>query len=460
MNVEEQLSCIKDLCRQKILHVIQSLENARTLNITIELQEILRYLLQLSSLTCIRSCIVFVQEALQILEQLPTENEISEIEVCKRQGRKYDIPGETLQYLIESGLRVKEISELLNVSKRTVERRMEEFNLSIRQTYSNLSDNDLRQEVEELCSSFPNVGYRTIQSLLLSQGLKVQELRVRQAVRECDPCGVLFRKVFLTSCRIQRRTYSVSGPQALWHIDGNHKLIRWRLVIHGGIDGYSRFPVYLNVSNNNRADTVLYAFLEAVQQFGLPRRVRSDKGGENVLVAEYMVEHQPIVNRPFIAGRSVHNQRIERLWREVWAGVTSLYYAIFYGLENEGILDPTSEVHIMMLHLVFVPRIQTHLNRFAEALRRRPLRTENNRTPLQLWMTSRHPPTNEQVDTDVYGIDYNPETVLFHQESVEVPATMEIGDDHRQRIQDILQKDSNNLGVDIYKEILEFWTVN
>ncbi|WAR07795.1 hypothetical protein MAR_017753, partial [Mya arenaria] len=406
MNVEEQLSCIKDLCRQKILHVIQSLENARTLNITIELQEILRYLLQLSSLTCIRSCIVFVQEALQILEQLPTENEISEIEVCKRQGRKYDIPGETLQYLIESGLRVKEISELLNVSKRTVERRMEEFNLSIRQTYSNLSDNDLRQEVEELCSSFPNVGYRTIQSLLLSQGLKVQELRVRQAVRECDPCGVLFRKVFLTSCRIQRRTYSVSGPQALWHIDGNHKLIRWRLVIHGGIDGYSRFPVYLNVSNNNRADTVLYAFLEAVQQFGLPRRVRSDKGGENVLVAEYMVEHQPIVNRPFIAGRSVHNQRIERLWREVWAGVTSLYYAIFYGLENEGILDPTSE-----------------------------------------------------VDTDVYGIDYNPETVLFHQESVEVPATMEIGDDHRQRIQDILQKDSNNLGVDIYKEILEFWTL-
>lgn len=65
-----------------------------------------------------------------------------------------------------------------------------------------------------------------------------------------------------------------------------------------------------------------------------------------------------------------------------------------------------------------------------------------------------------QVDTDVYGIDYNPETVLLHQESVEVPATMEIGDDHRQRIQDILQKDSNNLGVDIYKELLEFWTVN
>lgn len=66
---------------------------------------------------------------------------------------------------------------------------------------------------------------------------------------------------------------------------------RWRLVIHGGIDGYSRLPVYLNVGNNNRAETVLHAFLGAVQLFGLPKSVWSDKGGENVLVAQYMVEH-------------------------------------------------------------------------------------------------------------------------------------------------------------------------
>ena len=28
--------------------------------------------------------------------------------------------------------------------------------------------------------------------------------------------------------------------QTIWHIDGNHKLIRWRFVVHRGIDGYSR----------------------------------------------------------------------------------------------------------------------------------------------------------------------------------------------------------------------------
>lgn len=82
----------------------------------------------------------------------------------------------------------------------------------------------------------------------------------------------------------------------------------------------------------------------------------------------------------------------------MWAGVTSVYYTLFYSMENDGILDPTSEVHIMLLHLVFVPRIQAHLDRFAEALRRRPLRTENNQTPLQLWLTCRHPTCSDQVN--------------------------------------------------------------
>jgi hypothetical protein len=44
-----------------------------------------------------------------------------------------------------------------------------------------------------------------------------------------------------------------------------------------GIDGYSRLPVYLRCSANNKADTVLRYFLEAVQEFGVPSRVRGDR---------------------------------------------------------------------------------------------------------------------------------------------------------------------------------------
>ena len=66
---------------------------------------------------------------------------------------------------------------------------------------------------------------------------------------------------------------------------------RWRIVIHGGVDGYSRIPVYLKASNNNKASTVLTCFQEAISEFGLPSRVRSDKGGENVEVATFMLNH-------------------------------------------------------------------------------------------------------------------------------------------------------------------------
>lgn len=62
-------------------------------------------------------------------------------------------------------------------------------------------------------------------------------------------------------------------------------------MIHGGIDGYSRMPVYLHASNNNKASTVLTLFKNAVSEYGLPSRVRCDKGGENYDVGSFMLNH-------------------------------------------------------------------------------------------------------------------------------------------------------------------------
>ena len=144
------------------------------------------------------------------------------------------------------------------------------------------------------------------------------------------------------------------------HIDGNHKLIRWRFVLHGGIDGFSRTIVYLACSDNNRADTVLSLFVEASQQFHLPRRVRCDHGTENVAVARHMLHHYGSLRNPVITDLSVHNQRIERLWKDVNLYIVQFFKNLFYYLESIQLLDPVNEVHLLTLHLVYKQRINSN----------------------------------------------------------------------------------------------------
>lgn len=163
---------------------------------------------------------------------------------------------------------------------------------------------------------------------------------------------------------------------------------RWRIVIHGGIDGFSRMIVYLKASTNNHASTVYQVFHTAVQTYGLPSRVRSDKGEENVDVACFMLSH-PLRGPDrgsHIAGRSVHNQRIERLWRDVFLGCTYVFYYVFYHMESSGVMDPTNEIHLFALHFVFLPRINKNLKQFWEGHNRGPISSEHNSSPEQLWV--------------------------------------------------------------------------
>lgn len=122
---------------------------------------------------------------------------------------------------------------------------------------------------------------------------------------------------------------------------------------------------------NNKADTVLSEFLEAVTLYGLPSRVRPDHGGENIQVERFMHPGRG----SFIMGRSVHN----RLWRDV-------HYFLFYSMEEVGLLDPDSTIELSVLHFVFLPIIQSQLDLFWNAWCNHPIRTAGNRTPNQLWI--------------------------------------------------------------------------
>ena len=177
---------------------------------------------------------------------------------------------------------------------------------------------------------------------------------------------------------------------------------RWRLVIHGGIDGYSRIPVFLSCSSNNESQTVLNLFISAIEHYGLPQCVRSHQGRENTAVAWFMLTHpQRGPNRgSMLVGKSVHNQRIEWLWRDVYVGVIKFYHDLFLYMEAIGVLDPDDETHLFCLHFVYIPRINNHLEQWTGAWINHSICTADNLNPLQLWMEG-----ILQANEDVSNVD-------------------------------------------------------
>ncbi|TFY51120.1 hypothetical protein EVJ58_g10727 [Rhodofomes roseus] len=297
---------------------------------------------------------------------------------------------------------------------------------------SSISDDALDDLIRRLRQHYIRAGLTMLDGMLRRLGHQIPRTRIRESLLRIDPVHRVFDRI-----RIRRRKYQVAGPNALWHHDGQHGalfyqifagvgshthgpagLIRWKIVIHGFIDGYSRLIAALRAHNNNRAATVLLLFLMAAYLFGVPSRVRGDHGVENLAVAEWMETNRGGQRGSYIWGRSIHNVRIERLWVDVTAQVGAKWADFFSLLEVRYSLDPHSDLHIWLLHYLFLDDINAELQFFAEAWNhhRIQMRDGPNRSPADMFGFDMlvHGVRGDQLpdealsaeELEVYGVDW------------------------------------------------------
>lgn len=142
-------------------------------------------------------------------------------------------------------------SHRLSVSERHVRRQLVAMNLR-RRCYGNLEDT-VAFISDELRGSGRLLGYRIVHEKCKQHGLQARKEDVRVILQELDREGVMTRQ----ARRLTRRQYYAPGPNFIWHLDGNDKLVPYGIGIHGCIDGFSRKLIWLNAYVTNKDPMII-----------------------------------------------------------------------------------------------------------------------------------------------------------------------------------------------------------
>ncbi|KIK29085.1 hypothetical protein PISMIDRAFT_89933 [Pisolithus microcarpus 441] len=129
---------------------------------------------------------------------------------------------------------VSKLARLLGIHWNTLRYYLKKYGIDYQHTP--ITDGELDLLINYFCHLKPQSGVRYLAGSLSRHGLRIQRHRISSSLQRVDPLGRVLHK----QATIHRCHYRVSRPNALWHMDGHHKLIHWGIVIHGIIDGYCR----------------------------------------------------------------------------------------------------------------------------------------------------------------------------------------------------------------------------
>ena len=160
--------------------------------------------------------------------------------VTRKRGRpRKSVDPKLLHEAFQKGRRISTtvLANILGINRKTLQARKNE--LGIDSNFDNISDANLDDLVQIYHKENPSGGRSYIMGhLRATHGLRIQRQRVVDAINRIDKLGKGMRHRI--GKKMLRSKYSVSRPNALWHIDGHHKLIAWGIVLHGVADGYTR----------------------------------------------------------------------------------------------------------------------------------------------------------------------------------------------------------------------------
>ena len=196
-----------------------------------------------------------------------------------------------------------------------------------------------------------------------SKGYICRRHDVRQIVKQLDSDSAKLRK----RRRLSRRRYAADVPNFVWYLDGHDKLKPFGVSIHGCIDGFSRYLIWLEVASSDKKPELIAKFyLDPVKSLeGIPLQIKAYNGTEHSLI-EPMHLHLSVLNanlemNHFRIITLPQNQRIELYWSVLQRDRLGWWRRFFQDLVDLKLLNTDDPVVLDCLHYCFMGIIREEL---------------------------------------------------------------------------------------------------